>query len=125
VFFELGGKGLLYSINYDRTIPITQYFGSEIGTGLTFFEFFSTKIQILSPEVDLYYGITHKAEIGYSKDIVLNYINGAKLNSVRIGYRYQKPEGRFLFRASYCPYYVADSGGTWVKWAGVSFGFVF
>ncbi len=46
---------------------------------------------------------------------------------LRIGYRFQKPEGGFLFRLGYTPIinFPNGGGGGWVfdpYWAGISFG---
>ncbi|MEB2786427.1 hypothetical protein [Algoriphagus persicinus] len=46
---------------------------------------------------------------------------------VRIGYRYQKPEGGFFFRVGYTPFFIVPvrAGKRWSidpYWAGVSFG---
>lgn len=46
---------------------------------------------------------------------------------LRIGYRYQKPEGGFFFRVGYTPIFILPTGGRegWIfepRFAGISFG---
>lgn len=129
IYLELGGKGVIYSLNYDRRIPITKYFGTFIGMGFTHIEthgsIISFNLQMLTPEVGLYFGNKHLAEIGYSKAIIFNYIEGAELQSIRFGYRYQNNPKGLMFRASFCPLYTNDYGGSWFPSAGISIGYSF
>ena len=127
IYFELFGNGLVYSINYDRIVANNisvraGYGGLSISnlttndTGLPLTEDIKiTMIPILGNY--LMGGGNHKLEIGggvvmismdYSGNIAdIDFKIGADgaVPTGNIGYRYQKPEGGFFFKASLCPFF--------------------
>jgi hypothetical protein len=133
IYIELGGKGIGYSLNYGRTIPLFRDIEAEIGIGYTQAKstgFITMHLQMLSPEIILLFGSPNKLEVGYSS-VLASFGDGYEhfLNSTRIGYRYQKNEGGFLFRASYCRITAFDpmfyNNKATLNWVGISFGYVF
>ncbi len=125
IFLELGGNGLLYSLNYERMFYQKGIFKSAARIGLT------TLPRKIETETKTYWDVAlplelvgligrskHHLElgIGYTPSYIAKTkleiggsgfeFDGYRLTSVvplRIGYRYQKPDGGFFFRAAYMP----------------------
>lgn len=137
MFFELGGNGLSYSFNYERELDRQligrigfSYLSDDFFIPLTFGKFFGEG----KNHFEISSGITYSNQfIGHS------YYHRPSTNAsaVRttylfltgfIGYRFQKPEGSFLFRAGITPIYeIYDSrdkisGGWFFPLVGISFG---
>lgn len=148
---ELGGHGLIYSLNYERifvnatkmkmtTKVGVSYYGPESGV-IGFWLPFSVN--------GLWSFDLHHVEFGIGQVITKEKIGEARGNSVDdwdmlgtmiLGYRWQKPEGRFLFRAVFTPFLVINYNqrqveparrndpifDTWLIPSGaVSFGYAF
>ena len=125
VYIEAGGNTLIYSVNYDRIIPISTQFRLAPRVGFSYFPYTSknnnrdyTNIRI-PLELNLLWGKTQTSRNfveagfglsligligGYKTDsqgnITSEIVNkNAKVGVIRLGYRYQKPKGGLMFRA--------------------------
>jgi opacity protein-like surface antigen len=143
VYFELGGNGIIYSVNYDRRFNNTW-------TGRAGFMVISAQATDTDTgdRVDVSLGVfpvminallgrgTHRLELGVgplfaagggqieNADVgQVEEFSGAGLAGVTgtFGYRRQPLDGGFLFRAGLVPFY---SGGPQI-WAGISAGWAF
>lgn len=127
--FELMGAGYVYSINYERVVLNGSRLKTNAQVGYSYFPYLRTLIPLSINEL-ISFG-KHHAEIGagytYSP-------NGESFYMGRLGYRFQKPDGKWLFRIDYMPWSneVASSEQSgvvykpeWYSWAGVSFGYSF
>lgn len=140
VYFELGGSAIVPSFNYERRLS-ERWFGriglsvvtgeSESSLGETdsdtTFIVPLTASWISRPErnhhLELGGGVTIAGgdrqdlfEFGDDDD---ENFSTAFVTGI-VGYRYQKPEGGFQFRAAFTP---VAGGGDFLPWAGVSFGY--
>lgn len=134
VYFELGGSAVIPSLNYERRVT-DVWFGragasvvtseSSAGDDDTTYVVPLTASYVRSP------GASHHLELGGGvtfsfgdrQDLFDNddgeQFSTAVLTGI-VGYRYQKPDGGFQFRAVFTP--VAGAGDL-EPWAGVSFGY--
>ena len=113
IYMEIGGKGILASVNYDRILPLNDKSGIILGCAVGFLGDFI-------PEINYLYGKSKNFfEIG------LGYSFPEQLLVPQIGYRYQGEKG-FLFRAGgmYFQSTQPDSFGDF-PWFGLSFGYSF
>jgi hypothetical protein len=115
VQLELGGHGLAYSLNYERILRNSDRFKTAGQVGFSYYPPSTGFIDYWIPmSINMMYSIgKHHIELGAG--IILNRIstrdadniaidwNWEGFLSARIGYRYQKPNGRFLFRAGFTP----------------------
>jgi hypothetical protein len=153
--FDVGGHGLFYSLNYERILLNGNNFKTAAQAGISYYPA-STGIRdvwipisinelytIGNHHIEFGLGIVPIREAARDADNNPRYWFWSGLFSGRIGYRYQKPGGRFLFRAGFTP--VVESGleythlgesmdrtYTWVSGfrefiplAGVSIGYAF
>jgi hypothetical protein len=131
----LFGTNALYSFNYERVIINGQKFKTSGQLGFTY----------LTPEWNADYlvcGILselisfnkHHIEIGLGYGIAydgtptidtesssFDYFTG------RLGYRYQKPSGRFVFKLGFTPHVILqdDNSIDYGPWGGILFGYNF
>lgn len=113
--FELFGHGLFYSFNYERILVNGQKFKTTGQAGIAYYPPKTGIIDIWIPVGinELYSFNSHHLEFGLGyvfineatrtddyKEISREW-NG--FLSGRIGYRYQKPDGRFIFRVGFTP----------------------
>jgi hypothetical protein len=141
IFFELGGNGLFYSINYERLIPISEdrIIGLRVGYAYCEMSFTSIeKYSIVPLEINLISGKKHCFEIGcgltmskYTKGEIRGSYSKPILTSERIetlifrtGYRYRADSG-FLFRIApllmfYSPIQLKENKRNF--WIGISVG---
>lgn len=136
VYLELGGNGLLYSVNYDRRFTDHvagragfMVFGGQSGAATDD----QIGIAILPVMANYLVGSgSHRLELGAG---LLFGVAGADTENFDLapavgiggvtttfGYRYQPPDGGFLFRAGLTPFY---SAGRPQLWGGVSVGYSF
>lgn len=129
VYFELLGKGLLYSFNYEREIyrideklAFNGSVGFSILPGFTDIE--KTKDRVLPLEINAKYSFgKHHVVLGYGTTLWKYKINEIKIDNSNIGlapeptlkemkewfahlvleYRYQKPEGGLMAKAGISP----------------------
>lgn len=130
VFFELGGNGLYYSLNYERQFK-HQFLGragiTVINNGLA-----------IPLTVGKFFGEDkHHVEVSAGFD----YINYDMVGDSRghtilatgfVGYRFQKLKNQFLFRAGLLPLFRIYESGDGEKsedrfflWGGISLGYRF
>ncbi len=143
-YLELGGQGLLNSFWYDRLYRIDKKIKASLSFGL-----------MVQPRLESGYYFTagvpiagnillgkksHHLELGIGFTVLGNR-NGYYFSYLnpKIGYRFQRPNGGFFFRAGIVPmvyrfdkygsyYYAMDSNyADWqitpIIWYGISFGF--
>lgn len=140
VYVELGGNGTLYSVNYEREfktqwvgrIGISYYdnylnipvmFGRYFGEGKHHFEVTAGITCIVDNTNDgVYYYHGSFQESGSRTHILL---------TAFAGYRFQKQDKNFLFKAGFTPFYSPHDSrdkintGWFLPWVGVSFGYRF
>lgn len=120
IFLELGGNGIAYSLNYDRLLSSGKWFSTSARAGV-FANWWNGGALGFPLEINGLLGKQkHFLEIGagamYSYGIEgvkwltpndqgkEGYENYSAIHvSGRIGYRFQKPEGGFFFKAAYTP----------------------
>ncbi|MEZ4956567.1 MAG: hypothetical protein R2825_23620 [Saprospiraceae bacterium] len=148
---ELGGHGLFYSLNYERILVNDIKMKMTAKVGASYYSPGSGNIGFWLPfsvngllSFDM-----HHVEFGIGQVLTKDRIGSSQgrsldswdmLGSMTLGYRWQKPESRFLFRAVFTPFLVIDfnqrqeaafSGNdpifdTWLIPSGaVSFGYAF
>ena len=142
IYLELLGNGLLYSLNYDRmvtdNISVRAGYGGltvtstpdDPTTGYTE----DIKITMIPVLANYLRGEgKHKLEIGggivlvsldYTGNVAdVDFSLGADgaIPTANLGYRYQKPEGGFFFKASLCPFFAE----TMVTSVGLGLGYSF
>ena len=124
---EILGVGALYSINYERTIVNNDRFKTMAQVGVSFWGNKSWKGFVIPVSMNELISFNrHHIEIGAS--ISPNYVwrddNSKEWDyfmMARVGYRYQNPKKKFLFRAGYTPIILPEVG----SWGGISFGYCF
>ena len=142
IYLELLGNGLLYSINYDRmvtdNISVRAGYGGltvsnmTVSSGVIVTE--DIKITLIPVLANYLRGEgNHKLEIGggivlvsfdYTGNVAdVDFSLGAdgSIPTANLGYRYQKSEGGFFFKASLCPFFAE----TMVTSVGLGFGYSF
>ncbi|WP_316773138.1 hypothetical protein [Pedobacter frigiditerrae] len=158
LYVELGGNTVLYSVNYDRIIPLSTRFKLAPRVG---FEYVPRNIKNGSTygnwsfpiEVNLLYAKRSESKnfleggFGLSLfNIVDNYkynndrteiidteIKTAKITTLRLGFRHQKPTGGFMYRAGLLVRLSQDEFSKqrvgddlfFVIWPGASLGYSF
>lgn len=134
VYFELGGSGIVPTINYERNVR-GQWFG-RVGLSLVVGEgendtdttlvvpltLSSVSRPLSNHHLELGGGLTLIG--GERQDLLDDAGEDEDFSAVVItglaGYRYQRPGRGFQFRAVFTP---ALSGSDVLPWAGVSFGY--
>lgn len=151
LYVELGGNGLAYSLNYDRILKHGEWFRTSARAGLSVLWWnggsvaFPVEFNLLTGKKNHFLEVGVGAMYSYGLEWTAyrsdptdpngdydTYTNYSGLNaSGRVGYRYQKPEGGFFFRAAYTPTTTFWSGNPdvkrsplngWWRWAGISVG---
>jgi hypothetical protein len=111
IFFELGGNGIFYSVNYDRLF--TESFGARVGFG--YVSAFGVPLAASFPLMAyrLIGSGSNKLELGLGACVILQNeptsfsLNGSDhfegnlvLGTTTVGYRYQRAGGGIVFRES-------------------------
>jgi hypothetical protein len=104
VQFELFGHGLFYSVNYERVLINRHKFKTTAQAGISFYPVDIRMLWIPLSVNQLISFNQHHLELGIGQVLTLDSDEWEPFGSFRIGYRYQKPEGRFLFRAGFTPF---------------------
>jgi hypothetical protein len=113
---EAFGHGLFYSLNYERVIFNGQRFKTTGQLGIAYYPPSANLIDLWIPLVvnELYSFNKHHIELGfghvfvnvssrdYNNEIVSREWDGFLTG--RLGYRFQKPNGRFLMRVGFTPF---------------------
>ncbi len=138
VQLELGGHGLIYSLNYERILLNGQRFKTTAQVGFAYYPRWADIIDIWLPveineiisfnkhhiELGLGYVFINESTRGVNNTIVSRQWEG--LYSGRIGYRYQKPNGRFVLRVSFTPLFGSlDTPFAFHALGGVALGYSF
>jgi hypothetical protein len=143
VQLDLGGHGMLYSLNYERVIFNRDRFKTAAQVGFSYYPPSANFIDLWLP-VSINEIISfgkHHLEVGIgivpTRSSLRNipYVSDewvwSTFLSARIGYRYQKPDGKFLFRAGFTPLAEFNwhsqtlSADNIHPLAGISFGYCF
>lgn len=143
-YVELGGTAGMWSVNYDlMALNINNFkIGARVGFGFLTEGYEGTTIDLHIPlTANFMYAIHkgHHVELSIGTQIASYEIRSIKspteigwtrkteaLGNYSIGYRFQSPDGGFVFRASYSPFFYQD--GIYFRhehWAGVSLGYAF
>jgi len=143
-YLELGGTAGIWSVNYDLTaLNISNFkIGARVGFGFLTEGYAGTTIDLHIPlTVNFMYAFkkNHHVELGIGTQIASYEIRSVKsatdigwmrkteaLGNYTLGYRFQNPDGGFVFRAFYSPLFYQD--GIYFRyehWAGVSVGYAF
>ncbi|KAA5537411.1 hypothetical protein F0919_06975 [Taibaiella lutea] len=116
IHFEAGGHGLVYSLNYERNIINTRHFKTSMQVGLSLYP---GALDLVS-NVWIPYSINqlfslnqHHIETGIGLVLTQSangFAEGRGINkyfntyySAKIGYRYQKPNGRMTYKVLFTP----------------------
>jgi hypothetical protein len=147
VYVEFGGASGRYAVNYSKIFHQKGKLKLNASAGFSMWrnkisDFNTIWLPVIPLEVTAFYGKSnHHLELGLGftsyLDRTLDFdsetleiddkvVFGAAI-PLRVGYRYQKPEGGFFFRVGYTPFFSVPVGGRedWVStpiFAGVSFG---
>jgi len=118
IFVELLGNGGIYSLNFDRILISKEKWKLAGRVGFTYHNFFddlNSQFYGIPLEVSYLLGRSnHFLETGLGVTPVYDTSDGFEQNSpkqetlfiitpVRIGYRYQRKEGGFFFKAGWTP----------------------
>ena len=137
VYLELGGSGILYTVNYERFVQ--EDFSVRAGAGFVWVGLpgVGSASLLAIPVTASYFGVRsgeHALELGGGAVLVHataeSDITGAEAfaegtgvgGTAIVGYRYLPRSGGFNFRAAFTP--IWGEGG-YKGWAGVAFGFLF
>jgi hypothetical protein len=132
VYAELGGRGVVYSLNYDRRFRSVDGLGAS--AGICVFHVIDIS-SVFSLPTSVYYLIgknNNYLELGAGTTFLVKY-SGVSMEIHNIdlvlnftaGYRYQKKRG-FIFRAGLTPLISVKNGLSGLPfWLGVSFGHAF
>ena len=138
VYVELLGNGLLWSISYDRLL--TPNVSARVGGGFTSAtdaDGDNLTLAIVPVTASYLWGSGNgRLETGLgvslaSASVSLNFTDEevstegsdrTLLGTATVGYRYQRPDGGFVFRAGFTPVFSTDD---FLPWFGVSFGYAF
>lgn len=123
--FEILGIGAVYSVSYERRFLNSDKFKTVGSIGLSFWGNDSWKgITMPISVTELFSFNRHHIEVGMS--ISPNFVSRTdntkewdQYTMVRVGYRYQRPSGRFVFRAGYTPIIYPEFG----HWGGIAIGY--
>lgn len=115
-YFEIGGNGLLYSINIDRLIinrtnwKLSGRLGATINP-IVYSGMFGLPMELTTlfgkgnNFLETGFGFTPNYVFDSSKDE----IHGFFISSFRLGYRHQKKEGGTIFKVGFTPLFLSHS----------------
>jgi hypothetical protein len=126
-FFEILGNGVIYSVNYDRIVPLKDKLALFVRIGGNEYHGKDTNklsFNIIGALGCIYGGLKNFLDTG----IGYTHFSGSsdRLIILIVGYRYQGPKG-LVFRASPMYVYNTEKGDTFgnIPWIGLSFGYSF
>lgn len=145
VFAEIGGNGILYSINFDRLFNVSNKFkiSSRIGIHYTntfplqYYRTFCIPIEIsgLYPIYRNKHFIEFGSGLSYlnSYDRTTSHTEDIIVIALRLGYRFQKPEGGLFVKIGFVPIYdwlvfnpdPAVPHHSWLLSGGLGIGYTF
>ena len=145
-----GGPGFIYNLSYERILVNLPPIKLSMEAGASFYPASSGNIGLWFPITanQTFFAKNHHLETGLGVVFTQDepFKNQQKLEAAfgmfKIGYRYQRPKGRFIFRATFTPFlelerYGTESGASFTRelrsnflnrthaWGGVSFGYCF
>lgn len=136
--FELLGQGFVYSINYERILLNGTLLKTAVDAGIAFYPPVTDMTNFVIPlslnEI-LTFG-NHHLELGIGTAIQFDVYNPSESGvnyrdfdcyyNGRLGYRFQNPKGKYLFRIGYTPFlYTSPDLVEYTHWGGISFGYNF
>jgi hypothetical protein len=116
VQLELGGNGGFYSFNYERIILNGNRFKTSGRVGVAYYPPSTGIIDLWIPVLvnEIYSFGKHHIELGIGYSFTYSATRDAENNpsnwkwegfyTGRLGYRYQKPNGRLIVRAAFTPF---------------------
>ncbi len=130
LLFEGLGSGLLYSVCYERLFVRREHFNMAFHLGFSKFSTLITEERYIPVELLGMTGRNHHFEFGCGLDFQRWRLTSTSGNHditdqfliIRLGYRYQKPEGSFMFRAGIVTI-TAEGGG--IPWPAIAAGYAF
>lgn len=139
VYIELGGTGLIYSINYERNLikGKTLYANARIGITAIPNDYYNVPLELILLKgkkksfIEVGLGYSPWIEPNSYKDNFRreSYTRVSHYFVPKLGYRYQKPKGGFLFKISVTPtiFYISDTyyNNDFNLWGGISLGYCF
>lgn len=106
IYPEIGGNGLMYSLNYERIMKQASavFFSMRLGYGIIPTHQSGGVEQTIPLEFNWAQGKSHHLEYGIGVTTVLGYSSYSAhpvsfIPAPRMGYRYQAPNGRLVVRA--------------------------
>ena len=117
IFLEIAGNGVLYSVNYDRLFNLSDKFKLSARIGVHYtnkfpLQFYRTVcIPIELSGLYCFYKNKHFVELGTglsylnSNDRVTQHAENIIIFAMRLGYRFQKPEGGLFVKVGFVPLY--------------------
>jgi len=135
IFLELGGDGIIYSINYERLLTenIALRGGIGITPGMIFIDgtFFGIPLTVSyligggRSKLELGLGVTYfTVEDAAIFGIPAGDFSFAALTGI-VGYRGSSRDRGFVFRIAFTPLYNSDFNPSFVPTGGISFGYAF
>ena len=144
VYAELGGTAGIWSVNYDlMALNINNFkIGARVGCGFLSEGYVGSTVDVHIPlTINFMYALkeNHHIELGLGTQIASYEIRRVQtatdksfvrkteaLGNYTLGYRFQSPDGGFMFRAFYSPFFYQD--GIYFRyehWGGLSVGYAF
>ncbi len=137
VQLELGGHGLIYSLNYERILLNAPRFKTAVQAGIAYYPPSADIIDIWIPvlvneiisfnEHHMEIGVGHVFTVESTRNLV-NPPNAWELHGFmtgRLGYRLQKPGCHFIMRAAFTPLLSLGDETEFHPTGGLSFGYAF
>lgn len=144
LFLELGGSGLIYSLNYERFFLNdlaarvgVEYFGVSATNGSSSGSASWLAVPIMAEFTGLRKGnhafelsagatIHHLSATASTFDAFSSGSGTMVAGSAFLGYRYQDPGGGMMFRAGFSPqYFFGANTGAFIPWFSLSVGYGF
>ena len=134
---ELGGHGLIYSLNYERILLNGHKFKTASQIGISYYPPSAGMRDIWLPICinEIYSLGSHHIEGGIGYVIIREATRDMEDNldewfwsgvfTGRIGYRYQKPDGRLILRAGFTPFMEHGTAHEFHPSGGASVGYNF
>jgi len=132
---ELGGHGLIYSLNYERILLNGHKFKTASQIGISYYPPSAVMRDIWLPICinEIYSLGSHHIEGGIGYVIIREATRDMEDNldewfwsgvfTGRIGYRYQKPDGRLILRAGFTPFMEHGTAHEFHPSGGISVGY--
>lgn len=142
---ELGGHGLFYSFNYERVLVNHNKLKTTLQAGLAYYPHSTNVNTVWIPvsinelisfgkhHIELGVGVVDLKDDGYYIGYSFGeFVRDNELaQGLRLGYRYQKPQCKFLFKATFTPLFFYSYynkriiSSEWYPLGGITFGYNF